>query len=139
MITIFLAIGLIIIFVILAGLAIYFQLKNRNKLTIPEKKFLREQWQIILDLSKNSPQKAILEADKILDLTLKKSGAIGESIPERINFFADKFQNIDLVFTAHKLRNRLAHEIGYNPAENILYENLGYFEQALVDLEVFQN
>ena len=55
-------------------------------------------------------QFAILSADKLLDQALKESGVKGEKMSERLKNAKDKFSNVNQIWTAHKLRNVIAHE-----------------------------
>jgi hypothetical protein len=55
-------------------------------------------------------QFAILSADKLLDRALKESGVKGEKMGERLKNSKEKFSNVNQIWTAHKLRNVIAHE-----------------------------
>ena len=57
---------------------------------------------------------AISEADKLFDLALKSTNLPGQTLGERLKageprFEADQYHRL---WNAHKLRNRLAHEVG---------------------------
>ena len=55
----------------------------------------------------------LMEIDKLLDYTFKKSGVKGETMGERLKnakkYF--KYQDYQKIWDAHKARNNLAHEI----------------------------
>jgi hypothetical protein len=51
----------------------------------------------------------IIEADKALDLALRLAGYSG-SLGEKLKSAGARFSDLDAVWSAHKLRNRLAHE-----------------------------
>jgi hypothetical protein len=54
---------------------------------------------------------AIIEADIILDETLKQKGFIGNSLGERLKTVsADQLQSVGDAWEAHKVRNKIAHE-----------------------------
>jgi hypothetical protein len=54
---------------------------------------------------------AIIEADIILDETLKKRGYVGSSLGERLrNISPTQLQSLNDAWEAHKIRNRIAHE-----------------------------
>ena len=81
-----------------------------------------------------SYQMTILNADKLLDLALKERGIKGETMGERMKNAKDTWQNANAVWSAHKLRNQIAHEadvrIGYDDARRAL----AGFKQALKDV-----
>ena len=76
----------------------------------------------------------ILNADKLLDQALRQRGFKGETMGERMKSARDTWSNANDVWSAHKLRNRIAHEtdvvIGYPAARNAL----GAYKRALKDV-----
>lgn len=58
----------------------------------------------------NTFQFAIIQADKLLDKALKESGYAGTTMAERMTSASRAFSQREAVWTAHKLRNRIAHE-----------------------------
>jgi len=73
------------------------------------------QWQIILDhmesLNPIDWRVAILEADTMLDEMLKKIGAEGETLGERLKSMnLNEFRSLQMAWDAHKARNTIAHE-----------------------------
>lgn len=58
----------------------------------------------------------ILEFDKILDQCLLKKGLFG-TLGDKMKRYNKYFLNKDAVWKAHKLRNKLAHEIDYHLTE----------------------
>ena len=82
---------------------------------------------------------AIIEADKILDEILKKSGYQGENMSDRLKQITPaQISNIEEIWQAHKIRNRIVHEPDFsilsNEAENIIeiYEKT-FKESGLID------
>ena len=77
---------------------------------------------------------AILNADKLLDQALKQRAFKGETMGERMKSAKDTWKNANAVWSAHKIRNRIAHEpdvkISYNQTRQALVD----FKQALKDL-----
>lgn len=54
---------------------------------------------------------AVIEADKVLDEILKRSGFPGETMSERLKRLTPaQLSNLEQVWGAHKLRNRIVHE-----------------------------
>lgn len=67
-----------------------------------------------------SLKNSLIEADKLLDFTLKQKKVKGETLGERLKsakslFSKDDYNNI---WTAHKLRNELVHEIDSKISDN---------------------
>ena len=79
-------------------------------------------------------QMAILNADKLLDNALKESKYSGNTMGERLKSADAAFSNVNAVWAAHKLRNRIAHE----PDVTIRYDTarraMTAFKQALKDI-----
>lgn len=81
-----------------------------------------------------SYQFAILSADKLLDKALKESGVAGDTMGERLKRSGKLLQDIDKVWTAHKLRNRIAHEVGGKLNHKAAKRMLAIYKNALKDL-----
>ncbi len=77
---------------------------------------------------------AVLNADKLLDHALKERRIKGETMGERMKTAKDTWSNANSVWSAHKLRNQIAHEhdiqVGYDDARRAL----AGFKQALKDI-----
>ena len=77
---------------------------------------------------------AILNADKLLDQALRQRGFKGETMGERMRSARQIWSNATAVWTAHKLRNQIAHEpevkISYDQARR----SLSAFKQSLKDV-----
>lgn len=79
------------------------------------------------------PEQAVMKADKILDHALKKagySGTLGEKLKKARAVFSDN----NAVWTAHKLRNKIAHEVHVNVSQQDAKSALKSFKKALKDL-----
>ncbi|HEY8992764.1 MAG TPA: hypothetical protein VIM37_02840 [Candidatus Microsaccharimonas sp.] len=76
----------------------------------------------------------VLNADTLLDHALKDRGIPGVTMGERMKQMQKKWSNANNVWSAHKLRNRIAHE----PDVKLDYDNarraLASFKQALKDV-----
>lgn len=77
---------------------------------------------------------SILNADKLVDQALIERGVNGKTMAERMKEAKGKWSNANHIWTAHKLRNQIAHEpdvaISYEGARRALIA----FKQALKDL-----
>lgn len=77
---------------------------------------------------------AILNADKLVDQALRELGYPGETMGERIKATRGKLSHRDELWTAHKLRNRIAHETEVRVSYNQARRALGGFKRTLKDL-----
>jgi len=76
----------------------------------------------------------ILNADKLLDQALTERNIQGKTMADRMKQMQPKWSNANNVWTAHKLRNQIAHE----PDVRLDYDGsrraLAAFKQALKDV-----
>ncbi len=82
----------------------------------------------------NSYQLAILNADKLLDHALKERGFAGNTMGERMKSAQRVWTNANHVWTAHKIRNQIAHEAVVKLNYDMTKRALAAFRQALKDL-----
>ncbi|HCR55387.1 TPA: hypothetical protein DIV49_00275 [Candidatus Saccharibacteria bacterium] len=76
----------------------------------------------------------ILNADKLLDQALRQLGYKGSTMGERLKSAQDKWSNRNNVWTAHKLRNKIAHESDVQISYDTTRRALAAFRQALKDV-----
>lgn len=76
----------------------------------------------------------VLEADKLLGQALRDRGVKGETMGERMKTAKDTWSNPNALWTAHKLRNQIAHEPGIVVSYDDARRALGAFKQALKDM-----
>lgn len=110
--------SLLIVFfgvVLVFGLTIFVLIatKGRTSTVLDVEKF-RTSWlsveqQLVKDQS-GSYMISVIEADKLLDLALKKRGFSGQTMGERMKSASASWSDANAVWRAHKLRNQLAHE-----------------------------
>lgn len=77
---------------------------------------------------------AILNADKLLDKALKERGFKGNTMGERMKSAQKQWSNANHVWTAHKLRNQIAHEADVKINLDVTRRALVAFKQGLKDL-----
>jgi hypothetical protein len=82
----------------------------------------------------NSFQMCILNADKLLDQALQEKGVAGSTMGERMKNLQAKWSNANNVWTAHKLRNQIAHETDVRIDYLSARRALASFKQALKDV-----
>ena len=99
---------------------------NLDKVTI------RRQWAKVRSLVGNTePQFAVIEGDKVFDNALKQLGFKGETMGDRLKSAQPSIKNINDVWSAHKLRNRLVHEPDVDISMRDVQTALSSFEKAL--------
>ncbi len=84
--------------------------------------------------NKSSWPLAIINADKLLDEALKKRKFKGKTMGERMVAAQRDISDNDGVWFAHKLRNRLVHEVDVKLKEADIKKALVGVRQALKDL-----
>jgi len=99
-----------------------------------------DKWATIQTISAGGPaglKNALSEADKLFDHVLKQQGYPGETMAERLKAAKSSFSSYNFyngIWRAHKLRNALAHEVGFDLVPSQAREALGDFERGLKDL-----
>ncbi|MDB5179513.1 MAG: hypothetical protein JWN12_145 [Candidatus Saccharibacteria bacterium] len=125
------------IFVFGAILYAVVSLTRRGPTTLDVEKY-RTRWMTIEQQLKRDESMTyhmtVLNADTLLDQALKDKGIAGETMGERMKQMQPKWSNANNVWTAHKLRNQIAHEpdvtLSYDSARRALLS----FKQALKDI-----
>lgn len=98
---------------------------------------INHKWTAILASSKTGAaglKGAISDADKLFDYAMKQLGYPGETFADRLKVAQRELSNRDAVWRAHKLRNALAHEMGFDLVPSQANEALRDFERGLNDL-----
>ena len=110
--------------------------KGRGKVLNVER--YRTRWmeieQSIIRDNEASYHMAILNADKLVDQALKDRGFSGQTMGERLKATRGKLSHREDMWTAHKLRNRIAHEEGVRVNYNQARRSLNAFKHTLKDL-----
>lgn len=78
---------------------------------------------------------AVIEADKIFDEMIKLSGYKGEVMADRLKQITSaQLSNIEQLWQAHKIRNRLVHEPDYHLTEEQTEVALDIYQQAFQEM-----
>lgn len=100
---------------------------------------LKPQWVRVL-AHLDSPREAdwklaVIEADKLAERALSAAGFAGAGLGEKLmNIAPGNLITLDGLWWAHKVRNRLAHEMDYFLRYTEARQAIGYYEQALNEL-----
>lgn len=81
-----------------------------------------------------SSSMAIMNADKLLDRALREKGMKGSTMGERLKNAERLLNNVNSVWTAHKLRNQIAHQDGIAIGSDQARRAINTFRGALKDL-----
>jgi hypothetical protein len=101
---------------------------------------IAERWTVIEAMAAgggNGLRQAVSESDKLLDQALINAGAHGNSLGERLKSARSMFSSYSIydgAWKAHKLRNALAHEVGFDLVVSQAKEALRDFQRAIKDL-----
>lgn len=110
--------------------------KSRNKI---DKQYFISHWNSIQKKFQNTPDRwmeVIIEADKLVDEALKQRKYKGKTMGERMVSANRTFKDPDMVWKAHKLRNKVVHEPGVQVKKQHVGFALRGYRKALKDLEV---
>ena len=134
--------GLMISFlvaIVLIGAGILFLLAHGRKsgrsldVTKYRTQWLKVERQLVRN-QESSYHLTILNADKLLDQALRQSGLKGQTMGERMKAAKDVWSNANSVWTAHKIRNQIAHEADVKVSYDDARRALAAYKQGLKDL-----
>lgn len=108
--------------------------------TLPKKK-ITKQWEDILQKlegdDESSYKMAVIEGDKLLDELLKRIGYKGADMSARLKQLTPaQTPNINELWQAHKVRNRIAHESNFRLTREIARRAVSAYQHAFEDLEL---
>lgn len=122
--------------------ALLFALISKVTIQKPSKRLNVEQYRIKYLVIENQLKRdevssyhlSVLNADKLVDQALRENGIRGETMGERLKNSANRFSDINGLWSAHKLRNHIAHE----PDAAVTFDEARYalagFKKALKEL-----
>lgn len=79
-------------------------------------------------------QLAVVHADKLLDRAMKELGFKGDTMGVRLKLSRSRFSDINGIWEAHKLRNRIAHETDVSISHEQAERALEQLRRGLKDL-----
>lgn len=127
----------VILIVGVALFALITALSKKGKTQLDVTKY-RSRWlKIERQVSRDNPtsyQMAILEADKLLDAALKERRVAGSTMGERMKSAQTMWSNANTIWTAHKIRNQIAHETDVQLGYDATRRALAAYKQGLKDL-----
>ena len=127
----FLILLTVLLIFILFGLFLFWRSKRR--FAKKDRNLVRRHWIRIKDKASYDPKGALIEADSLIDLILKKRGYSG-NLAAKLKRAAPLFSNINEVWMAHRLRNRAVHETGFSVNPQAVGRFLEAYRKAIDDL-----
>jgi hypothetical protein len=79
---------------------------------------------------------ALVDADKLLDYCMIGKGFAGETMGERLKSGGDRFNDLNAVWSAHKLRNQIAHEVDLDLVPNQVKRSIADLGNAIKELGI---
>ena len=122
-------VALLFVLTMLVGVVVLIAHKGKPRLN---KQYFTNRWQQIEGMQ-NLPM-AVLKADSLVDEALRQAHIKGGTMGERLNNSSGFLQDINATWSAHKLRNRIAHENGDEPSATECKKALRHLNRALKDL-----
>lgn len=102
-------------------------LPSKSKISKKDINTCKVKWEKII-LNDNYNQ-AIIDADKLLSFVLKKNGYNG-SVGEQLKK-SKSIKNKNDIWYAHKVRNKIAHELDYEVNDNKIDKILNIYKKAI--------
>jgi hypothetical protein len=101
----------------------------------------RERWNEVLghldSPRENDWKLAVMEADKLIDKALQQAGFPGDTFGDRLtNIQPGSLLSLDGLWWAHRIRNRVAHEMDYFLRYTEARQAISYYEAALSELQL---
>lgn len=131
---IFLLIGVLILAVVLV---LFIGLRGKVVPSLNQQKYQTRWLEIENSISRDNLaacQLAIMNADKLVDQALKERHFKGEKMADRMKAAKNTWRNENHLWTAHKIRNKLAHEPDARVSYELTVQALSAYKQALKDL-----
>lgn len=127
----------LIIPVLVVGLGMLWLISRKRRLSDADRKVVADQWNKIEDLYNNDRFKeAILEADKIFDFILKRMNIKGKTMGERLKNSKSFLPNYQDIWYAHKIRNKLVHEVDYHAEASTTWKVINIFKNTIKKLGI---
>ncbi len=102
-----------------------------------DQRVYRERWLTIsnsITSDLGTQELAIINADKLLDQALRARGIPGETMGDRMKNAKTLFSDNNKIWTAHKLRNRIAHENTAKLNPVVMHKAMSAYKAALKDV-----
>jgi hypothetical protein len=129
----YISIVIILFIAFLISFFVFLSYQKKRKFSKKDNEYIVKKW-FEIEKDKNF-KNAIIEADKLLDYSLKKKGYFG-SLGEKLKKADSLFSNANNIWNAHKLRNKLVHEMDAGISEYEAKKAINSFKHALKDIGI---
>ena len=126
---------LLMIALLILAFGVYVLRYRKQHLTGKDIRKVRQHWAKIQDLATLHPEQAIMNADKLLDFALNQAGYTG-TLGEKMKAAQAVFRDNDALWSAHKLRNRIAHVVDVRLDRQRTKGALLAYKKAFYDLGI---
>ncbi|HMB25935.1 MAG TPA: hypothetical protein VKP03_00805 [Patescibacteria group bacterium] len=127
--------GLAVAVMFLVVVVAWIFVRRNKRVDDLDRQFIQKRWKKIQELMSFGKQMnyklAVIEADKLLDEALKSLHFSGKTMAERLNLASYKYPKLKRVWWAHKVRNKVVHDVRYELKYNETKKVLGLFKSAL--------
>lgn len=111
-----------------------------NAENIFTRQLIESKWQKIISKTEGESEGdfklAIIEADALIDIILKRKGYPGENMAERLKSILPKnLPSLNQLWEAHKTRNRISHEPSFSLSKKETIRLLKIYKQVLQELK----
>jgi hypothetical protein len=120
-------VALCLVAAILLMVFMWWRLRSRDRLSAAAQRELRAQWKHAQSLQ--DPVRRVLEAEKVIDRLLQALGYTG-SFGDKLKAAGPRLPNLDALWSAHKLRNHLAHVPGATVSNGDANRALAAFQKT---------
>jgi len=108
--------------------------RMRRRIKAKDVAEIRKTWKEII--RGKDMRHAIMDADKLLDHGLYLLGYKG-NLGSKLKKAAPLFKNVNKVWSAHKVRNNIAHKINFHVDQKTYKNTMLTFKQAFKELKIF--
>jgi len=97
--------------------------------------YFDKHWELLM--KEKDLRSKVMYADKLLDEMLKRRGVSG-SLGDKLKKSRNKFSDLNGLWSAHKLRNKFAHEVGFHVSVDAVQSSMNSYKKAFRDLDLLK-
>ncbi len=112
---------------------------NQENSKVLDQGLVQAKWAEIKTMQNSGPsglKAALIDADKLLDYCMIGKGFAGETMGDRLKSEGSRFNNLNAVWSAHKLRNQIAHEVEHDLVPEQIKRAINDLGLAIRDLGI---
>ena len=112
---------------------------NQENSKVLDQGLVQAKWAEIKTMQNSGPsglKAALIDADKLLDYCMISKGFAGETMGDRLKSEGSRFNNLNAVWSAHKLRNQIAHEVEHDLVPEQIKRAINDLGLAIRDLGI---